>query len=70
MSKYRPELIELKSPVSKAAEIEEMLNTELAKPAKLKRNDFGDQTTFSFYPTKGEYFLISVKLMCLAGNTK
>ena len=59
MSKYRSEIINLKSPKIYADEIEVMLVKILAKNAKLKRVDGDGKTNFSFYPTKGEYLLIS-----------
>lgn len=62
----RPELINLNTPSIYAEKFEEMLNDSLAKSAKLKRVDENEKTNFSFYPTKSEYFLISVRMSCLA----
>jgi len=66
MSKYRPEKIELNAPTKYADQFGAILNEELAKPAKLKRVDKDGKTIFSFFPTKGEYFLISLKVSFLA----
>lgn len=66
MNKNRPELINLTSPISCAENIQNMLLEVLAKAAKLKRIDQSGETKFSFHPTKSEYFLISVKLACMA----
>jgi len=61
----RPELINLNTPSELADEFEKMLNENLAKSSKLKRVDENEKTNFSFYPTRSEYFLISVLLICL-----
>lgn len=66
MIKYRPERIELNTPTKYADKFGEILNEELAKPAKLERVDKDGKTTFSFFPTKDEYFLISLKVSFLA----
>lgn len=66
MNKYRPELINLNAPSDLAGKLEEMLKDTLAKAAKLKRVDENEKTRFSFYPTKSEYFLVSVRLSCMA----
>lgn len=66
MNKYRPELINLNTPSVYADKFEAMLTETLAKAAKLNRVDEGEKTNFSFHPTKSEYFLVSVKLSCLA----
>lgn len=66
MSKSRPERINLNTPTIYADKFEALLLEELAKPAKLKRVDNGGKTNFTFYPTKGEYFLISLKMSFLA----
>lgn len=66
MSKSRPEIINLNTPTVLADKFESLLLEELAKPAKLKRVDIDGKTNFSFYPTKSEYFLISLKMSFLA----
>lgn len=66
MSKYRPEKITLTTPAIYADKFGAILSEELAKPARLKRVDSDDQTVFTFYPTKGEYFLINLKVSFLA----
>jgi hypothetical protein len=66
MDKNRSELINLNTPSVLADKFEEMLKDSLAKAAKLKRVDENEKTNFSFYPTKSEYFLISVRLSCMA----
>lgn len=70
MNKYRPERINLNTPSVYADKFEAMLSETLAKSAKLSRLDEGEKTNFSFYPTKSEYFLVSVELACLAEDEK
>jgi hypothetical protein len=66
MNKSRPEIINLNTPTIYADKFEALLLEELAKTAKLKRVDIDGKTKFSFYPTKSEYFLISLKISFLA----
>lgn len=66
MSKYRPEKVQLTLPTAYAEKFEAMLSKELGKPAKLKRTDMDEKTTFSFYPTKGEVLLIGIEVSFLA----
>lgn len=66
MSKSRPEIINLNTPTVYADKFEALLVEELGKAARLKREDIDGKTKFSFYPTKGEYFLISLKISFLA----
>jgi hypothetical protein len=61
----RPEKIELNTPTAHADAMGEMLAGELAKGANLQRVDKDGKTTFSFYPTKSEYFIISLKFHAL-----
>lgn len=68
MSKSRPELINLNTPSVYAEKFEAMLNETLANPAKLKRVDENGKTNFSFYPTKSEYFMVTVKLACMSNE--
>lgn len=67
MSKYRPERIELTTPTLYAGRFVEMLEKYLKPAAKLKRVDESGNTSFVFYPTKGEYFIVSM-LFSAIGN--
>lgn len=60
MNKYRPENIKLTLPTDLAGEFEPILQENLHRRARLKRKDKDGQTVFSFWPTKSEYFLISI----------
>ena len=65
MSSYRRERIELNAPTTLADKFEGMLKENLHARAKLKRVEDGKQVIFSFYPTKGEYFLVAINTMCI-----
>jgi hypothetical protein len=66
MTKSRPERIELNTPTYLAEAFAILLNKHLKTNAKLKRMDTDGKTTFEFYPTKGEYFIISMLFMAMA----
>ena len=59
-------MINLKTPIVYADKFEAMLMEVLAKVAKLNRVDKDGKTNFSFYPTKGEYLLITIGLAHMA----
>jgi hypothetical protein len=60
--KYRPERIEIKATINHADEIEDLLKESLHNRAKMERKDEGEVVSFTFWPTKSEYFLVAVTL--------
>mgnify|MGYP001611761478 CR=1 FL=1 len=72
MTKSRPEKIELKTPDKYAEKFTKMLKENIAANGNLKAESKDGNTTFAFYPTKSEYFVISLltQAICkeLGGN--
>lgn len=60
ISRSRPERIELGTPSEHAQQFREMLQKQLHPRARLMEKEKDGRTTFIFYPTKGEYLLVSI----------
>ncbi len=69
-TKYRPEEMKLRCPFELEDEMEEVLNDNLHKRAKLEKENTEDEVVFSFWPTKSEYWLVAVILGAHAAKRK
>lgn len=60
MNKYRPEENKITCPVHVGDKFEKWLKENLHSRARLTRKDTPGKTIFKFWPTKSEYFYISM----------